>query len=235
MERDLGLYVCGGRGRHSRNTPAELVAIGDRVGFDGRALATAGRLVAKVAAVQDGCDLYLHGFIVAHDGKWVVVQQGIKGEARQARRYHWSFQGLGSFVDRPHAAIEGRNQVEIVNLTDARGVRARHGTVDLLNDLGFDNIVREVGRRRGIAPDQDDGPLLPHLVMPDHHDVRRSDVLLHRLDASLAAAADLTAWVAQFVDFTETSVVELQDGARNLSRQKRKLTEDCQVSRAARR
>src|SRR6476659_9855266 len=73
--------ACGGRGKHSRLTPDELVAIGERVGFDGGSLATASRLVAKVdsAAVQDGFDLYLHGFIVTDDGHWVVVQQGMNG------------------------------------------------------------------------------------------------------------------------------------------------------------
>jgi hypothetical protein len=91
LERELGVHVCGGRGKYSRNTPHELVEIGDRVGFDGDALATASRLVAKVdsAAVQDGFQLYLHGFIVTDDGHWVVVQQGMNGELKQARRYHW--------------------------------------------------------------------------------------------------------------------------------------------------
>ena len=109
---ELGLHVCGGRGRHSRQTPQELAAIGDRVGFDGAALAQASRLVAKVdsAAVQDGFQLYLHGFIVADDGQWVVVQQGMNGESRLARRYHWLSEGLKSFVDEPHAAIEGVGQ-----------------------------------------------------------------------------------------------------------------------------
>src|SRR5881275_736388 len=99
LEGELGLHVCGGRGSHSRKTPAELVAIGDRVGFDGGALATASRLVAKVdsAAVQDGFQIYLHGFIVADDGRWVVVQQGMRPEAQQARRYHWLSEGLTSF------------------------------------------------------------------------------------------------------------------------------------------
>src|ERR1041384_5844656 len=74
LQRELGIYVCGGRGAHSRKTPNELVAIGERVGFDGAALASTSRLVAKVdsAAVQDGFDLYLHGFIVTTDGKWAV-------------------------------------------------------------------------------------------------------------------------------------------------------------------
>jgi hypothetical protein len=122
LEQELGIHVCGGRGRFSLQTPQELVSIGERVGFDGSALATASRLVAKVdsAAVQDGFQLYLHGFIVTNDGRWVVVQQGMNGELKQARRYHWLSEGLESFVDEPHAAIEGPGRGEIVNLTDHR-------------------------------------------------------------------------------------------------------------------
>ncbi|HWG78428.1 MAG TPA: DUF763 domain-containing protein, partial [Stellaceae bacterium] len=122
LSGELGVHVCGGRGNHSRRTPGELMAIGDRVGIDGAALATASRLVAKVdsAAVQDGFDLYLHGFIVSDDGHWVVVQQGMNGERRQARRYHWLSEGLRSFVEEPHAAIDGIEQGVIVNLTDRR-------------------------------------------------------------------------------------------------------------------
>src|SRR5580658_4269448 len=124
MSGELGIHVCGGRGRHSRETPQELAAIGDRVGLDGAALAKASRLVAKVdsAAVQDGFDLYLHGFVVADDGKWVVVQQGMNGARKQARRYHWRSEGLESFIDAPHSAIDGPSQGEILNLTDKRAV-----------------------------------------------------------------------------------------------------------------
>ncbi|WP_439410286.1 DUF763 domain-containing protein [Bradyrhizobium sp. DASA03030] len=91
LQDELGIYVCGGRGRHSRKTPDELLQLGERVGFDGVKLTRASRLVAKVdsAAVQDGFDLYLHGFFVTADGKWTVVQQGMNGDKRQARRYHW--------------------------------------------------------------------------------------------------------------------------------------------------
>ncbi|TKB25192.1 MAG: DUF763 domain-containing protein, partial [Mesorhizobium sp.] len=137
MAGELGIHVCGGRGAHSRKTPGELLAIGDHVGLDGQALATASRLVAKVdsAAVQDGYDLYLHGFIVSDDGRWVVVQQGMNGDARQARRYHWLSEGLTSFVDQPHAAIEGERQGEIVNLTDHRAEKARGGQIALLKTM----------------------------------------------------------------------------------------------------
>src|ERR1700757_5043465 len=96
LQAELGIHVCGGRGKHSRQTPQELTSIGDRVGFDGGALATASRLIAKVdsAAVQDGFDLYLHGFFVTDGGHWTVVQQGMNGEARQARPHHRAFRGF---------------------------------------------------------------------------------------------------------------------------------------------
>lgn len=194
LERELGLHVCGGRGRHSRKTPDELVAIGDRVGFDGHKLAQASRLVAKVdsAAVQDGFELYLHGFIVADDGKWVVVQQGMKDETSTARRYHWQSAGLRDFVEAPHSGIDGEGQGTIVNLTDLRAARSRTLAVDLLGDLGPDRLVAEIGKidGRDAAPAEDDEPMLPHLVMPAHHDVRPKDVILRRLHGSLTAAAD---------------------------------------------
>jgi hypothetical protein len=189
---ELGIHVCGGRGRHSRATPAELIAVGERTGVDGAALAQASRLVAKVdsAAVQDGFDLYLHGFIVSDEGRWVVVQQGMRTEARQARRYHWLSEGLASFVDAPHAAIEGRGRGEIVNLADARAAASRSRQVDLLRDLGPDRLIREVAAidpPRVAAPAQ---ALLPHLALPDHHDVRPEDVVLRRLHGTLAAAVE---------------------------------------------
>jgi hypothetical protein len=194
LEGELGLYVCGGRGKHSRQTPHELVSIGERTGFDGAALAKASRLVAKVdsAAVQDGFDLYLHGFVVADDGHWVVVQQGMNGGRKQARRYHWLSEGLTSFIDEPHTAIEGTDQGVIVNLTDHRAKASRQGQLDLLSNWGPDKIIRELAKLEPPAPTPPPPAqaFLPHLVMPAHHDVRASDIHAHRLHGNLAAAAD---------------------------------------------
>ncbi len=191
LDGELGLRVCGGRGKHSRQTPHELVAIGERIGFDGGKLATASRLVAKVdsAAVQDGFELYLHGFVVADDGRWVVVQQGMNGDSKQARRYHWLSDGLKSFVDAPHAAIEGHAQGVIVNLTDRRAEASRNKQLELLGTLGPDGITRELSLLAGDAKP----PLqasLPFLTMPAHHDVRAEDIQLRRLHGNLAAAAE---------------------------------------------
>src|SRR5215472_9561284 len=193
LARELGIHVCGGRGRHSRNTPGELIDIGERVGLDGAALARASRLIAKVdsAAVQDGFDLYLHGFIVADDGKWVVVQQGMNGRRKQARRYHWLSEGLESFIEAPHAAIEGIDQGVIVNLTDRRADASRRRQLDVLDELGPDGIERQLVQldrvKDPVLPTQ---PNLPHLIMPSRHDVRPEDIIARRLHAALAAAAN---------------------------------------------
>jgi uncharacterized protein len=178
VSRELGIEVCGGRGRHSRKTPDELAAFAERTGNDGLALARASRLVAKVdsAAVQDGFELYLHAFVVTDDGDWVVVQQGMNGASRTARRYHWLSEGLESFVDAPHAAIEGRPGGAIVNLTDHRADAARRAQLALVAG-GPDAVVAAVRR-------------LPHLALPARHAVQPSDVVLRRLHGALAAAAE---------------------------------------------
>jgi hypothetical protein len=182
VQHELGIYVCGGRGRHSRKTPDELLAVGERTGMNGDQLAQTSRLVAKVdsAAVQDGFDLYLHSFVVTGDGAWAVVQQGMNTDRRQARRYHWLSEGLDSFVDSPHTAIEGPNQGQIVNLTDARATPSRDCQLELVQK-GPERVLETLRRLR------DRGP---HLEMPAHHDVRPSDVFLRRLRATLVAAAN---------------------------------------------
>src|SRR5919201_1330588 len=173
-EREIGITVCGGRGRHSRRTPMELVQFGERTGVDGAALARTSRLVAKVdsALVQDGFDLYLHGFVVANDGAWTVVQQGMNTDRRQARRYHWLSEGVRSFVEEPHNAIEGRPGGSILNLTDRRAASSRQAALEL--SRAPDLMIRE----------------LPRLQMPANHEVRKSDVFLRRLHGTLAAARE---------------------------------------------
>ena len=191
LRGELGIHVCGGRGKHSRRTPDELIAVGERTGIDGASLAQASRLVAKVdsAAVQDSFDLYLHSFIVTDDGQWVVVQQGMNGESRYARRYHWLSEGLKSFVDEPHSAIDGPRQGLIVNLTDHRAEKSRGAQLELLDRLGPDGVARELVALDG-APQSVAQPMLPNLIMPAHHDVRPKDVHVRRLRGNLAAAAD---------------------------------------------
>jgi uncharacterized protein len=216
VERELGVYVCGGRGRASRRTPDELTRVGERTGIDARGLAETSRLIAKIdsAAVQDGYDLYLHGFIVTAGGRWCVVQQGMSAARREARRYHWLSEGLVSFLDSPHAAIEGSNQGRILNLADARAGASRAAGLQLARAGPEPTlaVLRRLqparGRTLSLFPEEEAdfeaNPArahgtpeprttptpLPHLQMPARHEVLASDVVLRRLHGALAAAAD---------------------------------------------
>jgi uncharacterized protein len=88
---ELGIRVCGGRGRHSRQTPAELFRYADGIGLNGDSLVRSNRLAARIDnnAIADGFQLCLHGFIVAASGEWMIVQQGMNGTSAMARRYPW--------------------------------------------------------------------------------------------------------------------------------------------------
>lgn len=186
---ELGLYVTGGRGRHSRRTPDELRAVSERVGLDGDALARTSRLVAKVdsAAVQDGFQIYLHSFVVAADGKWTVVQQGMSDARGQARRYHWLSEELPGFFDDPHHGMDGESVGTIVNLADRRAESSRSRQLELLAE-GPDRVLNAARATRPAPSPETE--MLPHLTMPAHHDVREKDVVMRRLSGALRAAAD---------------------------------------------
>jgi hypothetical protein len=191
VEHELGLYVCGGKGAQSRRTPMELEDVGDRTGLDAAPLVRASRLSAKVdsAAVQDGFELYMHGFIVSVDGAWTVVQQGMNTRTRQARRYHWLSEGLSSFVDAPHAAINGPPQGVIINLTDARAEPSRAAQVELVS-RGPDVVLGALRKLREAPAPVPAARPQPSLQLPEHHEVTASDVLMRRLHGTLAAAAE---------------------------------------------
>lgn len=141
--KELGIYVCGGRGKYSRMTPDELLGIADKTGLDGNNLVRNSKLVAKVDnnAVQDGFQLYQHNFILTNTGKWAVVQQGMNVDEKKARRYHWCSSDLRSFIENPHTAVVGDNRGKILNLTDEKARTAR----DSILDMSLQNPDRIIG------------------------------------------------------------------------------------------
>jgi hypothetical protein len=170
---ELSIYICGGKGKYSRQTPAELIALSERTGLNGIDLVRSSKLSAKVdnTAIQDGFQLYLHTFIVSNEGEWAVVQQGMNDANGMARRYHWHSKQLASFVKEPHTFIYGQNQGQILNLTDALADETKAGMLDLVKQ-GPKLIVPEITK----------------ISMPSHHDVRADDVDLKRLGSILALA-----------------------------------------------
>jgi hypothetical protein len=186
--RDLGIHVCGGRGRHSRKTPGELRAMAARTGLDGDALVETSRLTARIDnnAIADGFQIYLHSFIVSSDGEWAVVQQGMNASSRLARRYHWHSAAVRDFTCEPHTAIVGTHAGVITNLVDHRATPAQ----DAMLTIARTDPARTLADARKLS-------------MPRHHDVRREDVNLRRLGAVLAVAHE-----RELRDFAELLLVE---------------------------
>jgi len=170
---ELGLYICGGRGKYSRNTPQELMNIGNNTGLDSNSLVRSSKLAAKVdnTAVQDGFQLYLHSFILNDKGEWTVVQQGMNNVNGMARRYHWHAPSINSFTEEPHTGVCGENQGKILNLTHRQAKPTQNGILKLTKERP-DSMMKEIQK----------------ILLPRHHQVKPSDINLKRLGAILALA-----------------------------------------------
>lgn len=171
--KELGIYICGGKGRHSRNTPNELLKIAEATGLDGDMLVRSSKLSAKVdnTAIQDGYQIYLHSFILSDEGDWAVIQQGMNDDNGYARRYHWHSPSISSFIEEPHSFIYGKTQGQILNLTDKDAAETRQGVLNITTEKP-DKIFKEAQK----------------ILMPAHHDVRAKDINIKRLGAALAVA-----------------------------------------------
>ena len=174
LSKDLGIYICGGKGKHSKETPNELLRIADKTGLNGNELVRASKLSAKVdnTAIQDGFQLYLHSFILSNEGDWAVVQQGMSDSSSTARRYHWHSENLKSFVEEPHTGICGINQGQILNLTASEADKTRQSMMSITAESPT-RMLTEIQK----------------LVMPNNHEVKSKDVDLKRLGSIL--------WLAQ--------------------------------------
>jgi hypothetical protein len=175
ISAELGIHICGGRGKQSRRTPDELRALADQHGLNGVSLVRASRLAARVDnnAIGDGFQIYLHNFVLTPGGEWAVVQQGLNQVTKTARRYHWHSPSVRDFACEPHTAIVGENEGEILNLVDSQAGPAQDALLEISRESP-ERTLREV----------------QHLTMPRHHDVRARDVDLKRLGAVLAVSYD---------------------------------------------
>ncbi len=133
LEKEVGLFVCGGKGATSRKTPSEIESFGDIISADIKSLVYASRMSAKVdnTALQDGYQLYHHLFVFDSTGEWAVVQQGMNEGTRYARRYHWLSHGVRDFVCNPHNAICCDSKGRSLNLVASESEGARSTITEL--------------------------------------------------------------------------------------------------------
>jgi hypothetical protein len=165
LEKDLGFFVAGGKGRTSRKTPAELEIWGDKLSLDPAPLVYASRMSAKVdsAAIQDGYQLYHHNFLFTIGGSWTVIQQGMNENTRYARRYHWLGEAVTDFVDEPHSAILSEARGNTLNLVARESDNARDTITGIVTQEKPEEILAELKK-------------IKTLSLPEHHYLGTEDL-----------------------------------------------------------
>jgi len=197
--REIGVYVCGGKGAASRKTPVEIAAACESCGQDAASLAHASRMAAKVdsAAVQDGYEIYHHSFVFTTSGRWCVVQQGMNETSRMARRYHWLSEKMDDFVCEPHAAVCCDVRGPTLNLVARESADSRAAIARLASEPP-DKVIREASR-------------VANLDLPARHAIIGAcDIDPHRLRTALLATYE--AHATQFSEILAVRGV----GARTL-------------------
>jgi hypothetical protein len=166
LEKDTGIYVAGGKGKTSLQTPADIVKHAEKhsLNLDASKLVYASKISAKVdnTAVQDGYQLYHHSFFFTKDGVWTVVQQGMNTDNRWARRYHWLSKKLTDFVVEPHAAVCSDQRVQLVlNMVAEEAGESRQVTAALANEKP-EKIITEIKKLQSLTL-----PKRHHLMVQD--------------------------------------------------------------------
>lgn len=166
---DAGIYAAGGKGKASLKIPAELAAIGSETGIDPQPFIYASRMSAKVdsAGLQDGYQVYHQLFLlVPSRNQWAVIDQGMNIDRGWARRYHWGSHQLPSFVLDPHAAIEGRRGLEVLNMVSGQSSGSQERSVQIASHpVHFQSEFRKIRR----------------LELPARHRINLSDLDARRV------------------------------------------------------
>ncbi|MEW5907795.1 MAG: DUF763 domain-containing protein [Patescibacteria group bacterium] len=149
QEKELGIFICGGKGKTSRKTPEEIINWGEKLSLPAdqtNKLVYNSRMSAKVdsALVQDGFQIYHHSFFFSRSGYWAVVQQGMNQEKQSARRYHWFSEKISDFVCEPHSAISSQTfNKKTLNLVAKKSGQTRKLSVELVQE-GYKSLMKEI-------------------------------------------------------------------------------------------
>lgn len=149
QEKDLGIFICGGKGKTSRKTPDEIRAWGEKLSLSPQGsenLVYNSKMSAKVdgALVQDGFQLYHHAFFFSKKGSWAVVQQGMNAEKKSARRYHWYSEDINDLVNEPHTAISSPIVMKtVLDLTAKASGKTREISIELARS-GYATLMKDI-------------------------------------------------------------------------------------------
>jgi hypothetical protein len=175
LERELGLFIAGGKGKTSRKTPAEIESFGHLIRVDTLPLVYASRMSAKVdnSALQDGYQLYHHAFFFNKSGSWAVIQQGMNEVNRYARRYHWLGEKVSNFVCEPEAAICSQAKGETLNLVASESTEARKIITCIAAEERPEKTVAQLNKLKTLTL-----PRRSYIAPEDIHPSRLSKIFL---------------------------------------------------------
>lgn len=137
---ELGIKICGGKGKTSRKAPDEIKDFSDNFNLSEnkvKKLVYSSKMSAKVdsAVLQDSYQLYHHCFVFTEKGNWAVVQQGMNSSSRYARRYHWLSDKVESFVEEPHKGICGdKKEKNVLDMSAKESSETQKVSLDLVKD-----------------------------------------------------------------------------------------------------
>ena len=133
---DMPIAICGGKAKRAVETPKDIAAYGEKWSMDTARFTELSRLCAKIdnTAIQDGYSLYHHTFIFTRSGQWAIIQQGMNGEARLARRYQWLSKENMDLLNDPHTGITCDNRGDVLNYTASESEKARAAVVDFAGE-----------------------------------------------------------------------------------------------------
>ena len=176
LDREVGLFVAGGKGRTSRKTPAEIENHAHLLKVNPSILVYASRMSAKVdnSALQDGYQLYHHSFFFIRDGSWTVIQQGMNEINRYARRYHWLGEKVSDFVCEPETAICSHAKGEALNLVALESTRARDIITKVATEERPNKLVGQLNRLKALSL-----PRRSHISLEDIHPDRLGKIFLN--------------------------------------------------------
>jgi len=175
-ERELGLFVAGGKGRTAIATPSHIDAVGHLLSASTERLKYASRMAARVdnVALQDGYNLYHHSLFFTSNGEWAVVQQGMNTENRYARRYHWLGEAVNEFTCEPHAAICAEGRHAALNLVARESESARTCIGRLPTDFNETSFRHELSHLRVL-----DMPRRENVAIGDIDTLRLAKLMSH--------------------------------------------------------
>ncbi len=171
--KDLGLYICGGKGKYSFHAPNQIKQISNDHSLDGNKLAKSCEMTRRIDnnAMIDGYNLYQQYFILSNKGEWTSISQGLNTSTRRARRYHWHSPTVKSFTNNPHAGIVGDKGKPIINLVDSKADKVRNNMMEILQE-NPEKMIKECRK----------------IKLPDQHDIKDNDVNLNRLGSVMHMA-----------------------------------------------